>query len=163
MAAASARWHKNLSKGQHPMRALQYKDGEPALHPSQTSPFRWQTNCPPPLLDCGQGKINATTGTDGGEQGRDDWIQTRVSGNGEQWDEFRRDEEDLTANKDCIPASDASRPPTSVDLPRSETTPKPPSVAPPSGEHVTVNAVMRVNGMHSPTEQSSAGVRKRVA
>jgi hypothetical protein len=100
---------------------------------------------------------------DGGERGRDDWIQTRVSGNREQWDEFRTDKEDMTANKDCIPASDVSRPPTSVDLPRSKTTPKPPSVAPPLGEHVMVNAVMTVNGTHSPPEQSSAGARKRVA
>ena len=63
---------------------------------------------PPPLLDCGQGKKNATTGMDGGEWGRDDWIQTRMSGNGEQWDKFWTDEEDMTANKDCIPASDVS-------------------------------------------------------
>jgi hypothetical protein len=39
--AASAWWHENLSKGQHPRGALQYEDGEPALHPSQTSPFWW--------------------------------------------------------------------------------------------------------------------------
>ena len=32
---------RKLSEGQHPMGELQYKDGEPALQPSQTSPFRW--------------------------------------------------------------------------------------------------------------------------
>jgi hypothetical protein len=90
------------------------------------------------------------TGADGGERGRDDWRQTRVLGGREQWDGFWTDEEDMPAKKDCIPASDASRPPNSVDIPRSETTPKPPSVVPPLGEHVTVNADMTVNGAHPP-------------
>ncbi len=39
---------------------------------------------PPPLLDCGQGKKYATTGTDDGERRRDDRIQTGMSGNKEQ-------------------------------------------------------------------------------
>ncbi len=145
-------------------------DGGSSMHgwgasaaPLPDIPLSVVDELPPPLLDCGQGKKTATTGTDGGERGRDERIQTRMLGNGEQWDQVRRDEEDMTANKDCIPASDTSRPPTSVDLPRSKTTPKPPSVAPPSGEHVTVNAVLTVNGTNSPPKQSSAGARKMVA
>jgi hypothetical protein len=118
---------------------------------------------PPPLLDCGHGNKYETTGTDDGKRRRDERIQTGMSGNKEQWDNARRKVEEMTANKDCIPASDTSRPPNSVDLPRSETTPKPLSVAPPSGEHVTVNAVLTVNGTHPPPTQSPAGARKMVA
>ena len=118
---------------------------------------------PLPLLDCGQGKKYATAGIDDGERRRVERIQSGMSGNEEQWDKPWRKAEEMTANKDCIPARDTSQPPNSVDLPRSETTPKPPSVAPPSGEHVTVNAVLMVNGTHSPPEQSPAGARKMVA
>ena len=59
---------------------------------------------PPPLLDCGQGKINAKTGTDGGKQGRDDWIQAKVLGDGEQWDKCWTGEEDMTAKKGLHPS-----------------------------------------------------------
>ncbi len=62
----------------------------------------------------------------------------------------------MTANK-CITASDTSRPPNSVDLSQSKTTPKPPSVAPPSGEHVMVNAVLTVNGTHHPPSNHPLG------
>ncbi len=72
---------------------------------------------PLPLLDCGQGKKYATTGTDDSKRRRDERIQTGMLGNEEQWDKPRRKAEEMTANKDCIPASDTPRPPNSVDLP----------------------------------------------
>ena len=63
-------------------------DGGTSIHgwgasaaPLPDIPLSVVDKLPPPLLDCGQGKKNATTGTDGGERGRDNWIQTRVSGN----------------------------------------------------------------------------------
>ena len=118
---------------------------------------------PPPLLDCGQGKISSTKGVEGGERGTDYWLQVTVSGDGEKLEEFRTSNEDMTAKRDYIPASDAYRLLNNVDLPRSETTPTPSSVVPPSGENLMVNADTTVNGVHPPLKQSSARARKGVA
>ena len=112
---------------------------------------------PPPLLDCGQGKISSTKGVDGGERGMDKWLQATVLRDGERWDKFQTSNKDMTAKRDCIPASDASRLPNSVDLPRSETTPTPSSVVPPSGENLTVNADTMVNGVHPPSRDHLLG------
>jgi hypothetical protein len=154
---------QKLEQGTTPTGGTSIQGWGASAAPLPDIPLSVVDELPPPLLDCGQGKINTTTGADGGEWGRGDWIQARVLGNGEQWDEFWTGVEDMTAKKDCIPASNTSRPPNSVDLPRSDTTPKPPSVVPPSGEHVMVNADMTVNGVHPPPERSSTGARKRVA
>ena len=118
---------------------------------------------PPPLLDCGQGKISSTKGVDGGKRGTDDWLQVMVSGDGEQLDEFWTSYKDMTTKKDSIPASDATRLLNSVDLPQRENTPTPSSVVPPSGENLMVNADTTVNGVHPPLKQSSARARKGVA
>ena len=163
--AASAGWHKNWSKGQHLLGAPQYRGGEPAASaaPLPDIPLLRVDELPPPLLDCGQGKISSTKGVDGGERGTDDWLQVTVSGDREQLEKFWTSDEDMTAIRDCIPASNAFRLLNSIDLPQSETTPTPSSVVPPLGENLMVNADTTVNGVHPPLERSSARARKGVA
>ncbi len=154
---------RKLERGTTPDGGFSMQGWGASAAPLPDIPLSVVDELPLPLLDCGQGKKYATTGTEDGEQRRDERIQSGMSGNEEKWDKPWKKAEEMTANKDCIPASDMSRPPNSVDLPRSETTPKPPSVAPPLGEHVTVNAVLTVNGTHSPPKQSPAGARRMVA
>jgi hypothetical protein len=130
--------------------------------PLPDNPLSVIDDLPLPLLDCGQGKESyATLGTVDGEGRRRGGTQTGMSGDDEHRDKPQGTAEDeLTANKDCIPASDASRLPNRVDLPRSETTHKPPSVAPPSGEPVTVNVGLPANRSHSPPENLTSGERQ---
>ena len=130
---------RKLERGITPDGEIKTQGGGARAAPLPDNPLSVIDELPLPLLDCGQGKESyATVGTVDGERRRRGGTQTGMSGDDEHRDQPQRTAEELTANKDCIPASDASRLPNSVDLPRSETTHKPPSVAPPSGEPVTV-------------------------
>ena len=152
---------RKLERGITPDGEIKTQGGGARAAPLPDNPLSVIDELPLPLLDCGQGKESyATVDTVDGELRRRGRTQTGMSGDDEHRDKPQGTAEELTANKDCIPASDASRLPNSVDLPRSETTHKPPSVAPPSGEPVTVNAGLTANRSHSPPEKSTAGDRR---
>ena len=72
--------------------------------PLPNIPFYAVDKLPPPLMDCGTGKISATKGVDGGERGTDDWIQTTVPGDREQWNKFWTGNEDMTTKKGLHPS-----------------------------------------------------------
>jgi hypothetical protein len=118
----------------------------------------------PPLLDGGQGKMSPTIGVDGGNSEMEDGLQTATTSKGDWTDEIGwMHNKVTTAIRDRIWASDASRHPNRVDLPRSETTPKPHNVVPPSGEETTsLHADMTVNGVKPPHECTSTWTRKGV-
>ena len=125
---------QKLEQGTTPAGGASIQGWGDSTAPLPDIPLSAVDELPPPLLDCGQGKISSTEGVDGGKRGRDKWLQVTVLGDREWLDKFWTSNEDKTAKRDCIPASNASRPPNSVDLPRSETTPTPTSVVPPWGE-----------------------------
>ncbi len=131
---------RKLERGTTPTEGTSIQGWGASAAPLPDIPLLAVDELPPPLLDCGQGKISSTKGVDGGKRGMDNWLQVTVSGDGEQLDKFRTNDEDMPAKRDCIPPSDASRLLNSVDLPRSKTTPTPSSVVPPSGENLMVNA-----------------------
>ena len=154
---------RKLEQGTTPAGGASIQGWRASAAPLPDIPLSAVDELPPPLLDYGQGKKSSTKGVDSGKRGRDEWLQVTVSGDREQLDKFWTSDKDMTAKRDCIPASDASQPPNSVDLPQSKTTPSPSSVVPPSGENLTVNADTMVNGVHPPLEQSYAQARKEVA
>ena len=95
---------------------------------------------PPPLLDGGQGKIGSIDSDCNEEdRGPDDEVRERVTC-ASLVSNVGQNAEDLTAIRDHASSCATSRPLklNSVDLPRSETTPTPSSVVPPSGEKMTV-------------------------
>ena len=119
---------------------------------------------PPPLLDGGQGKIGSIDSDCNEEdRGPDDEVRERVTCAG-LVSNVGQNAEDLTAIRDHASSCATSRPLklNSVDLPRSETTPTPSSVVPPSGEKMTVMPEKTtVNGV-SPPQPSLARARKAV-
>ena len=128
------------------------RGADAAPHPN--IPLSTNDELPPPLLNGGQGKTSPTTGVDDGDSEMEDGLQTAPESDGDRTDEFvgARDEV-MTAIRDRIRSSDASRQPNRVDLPQSETTPKLPNVVPPSGEEMTsVPVDMMVNGDKPPKE-----------
>ena len=129
---------RKLEGGTTPARGTAEQGWGASAAPLPNIPISAADELPPSLLDGGQGKINSTTGGDGGECVTDDGLQWTVADDGDRVDDVRTRRDDMTTIRDCFDPTDASCKQNCVDLPRSETSLNHSSVVPPSGDS-TVN------------------------
>jgi hypothetical protein len=74
---------QKLERGTTPAGGTSIQGWGASAAPLPDIPLSAVDKLPPPLLDCGQGKISSTKGVDGGKRGTDNWLQVMVSGDGE--------------------------------------------------------------------------------
>jgi hypothetical protein len=99
---------RKLERGTTPARGTAEQGWGASAAPLPNIPLSAADELPPPLLDGGPGKINSTTGGDGGKCVTDDGLQWTVADDGDRVDDVWTRRDDKTAIKDRFDPNDAS-------------------------------------------------------